>query len=300
MPPSGVVWKSHREILSFEEMFRSCRILAELGIHTIKVTGGDPLVRKGAAAFTVLLKTIPDLEQLTLTTNGLLLDAHLEELARAGLDGINISLDTLDPERYRLITGGEGLLQALSAIDRVPAMGIPVKINCVPIRNINEGDLAGLAALARHKNITVRFIELMPLGCAGRFEPVPGDEVIRLLEKQYGRLTPVNDRRGNGPAVYYTLEGFSGKIGFINPLSRGFCGTCNRIRLTAEGLLKPCLAGDISLDLKALLRGRASDGDIKQAVRELAGKKPLRHNFHGQREPGAAAYRAGEMFRIGG
>jgi cyclic pyranopterin phosphate synthase len=310
MPPEGAVWKPREAILRFEETLRLCRILAGLGIRKIKVTGGEPLTRRGVVPFIRSVKTIPGIEQVTLTTNGTLLDRYLEELAAIPLSGINVSLDSLDPETFRRITrcgvtgdsaaGAASPAGILKALERARSLGVPVKVNCVPLRNINDGELAGIAALAEKTVDAVRFIELMPLGCAGELEPVPGGEVRSLLERRFSSLRPVAERLGNGPAVYFAVPGFSGRIGFINPVSQGFCGTCNRLRLTPEGLLRPCLSGGAALDLRALLRSGASDSRIAGAVTLAAARKPACHSFSavygGRRE----SHKDTAMFRIGG
>jgi cyclic pyranopterin phosphate synthase len=296
-------------MLSFEETLHLCGILAGLGIRKIKITGGEPLVRKGTASFIAALRTIPGIEQITLTTNGLLLEKFLS--GRPSLDGINISLDTLDSGIFRRITryeeaeenspaASDGPARVFRGIESARAMGIPVKVNCVPLWGINEADLANVARLAENIDMAVRFIDLMPLGCAGSLEPIPGAEVAKILEKAFGALEPWQKRLGNGPAEYYTVSGFAGKIGFINAVSGGFCETCNRLRLTPEGLLKPCLSSDTALDLRNLLRSGASDRDLAVAAEELVSRKPRAHNFSGLYGTGTGDHRKKEMFRIGG
>jgi cyclic pyranopterin phosphate synthase len=308
MPPEGVEWKPHNTMLSFEEILRLCGLMAGLGIHKIKVTGGEPLVRRGTAAFIKNLKTLPGIENVTLTTNGLLLGAYLDETETLGNsagalpDGINISLDALNPRRYGQISRYEGTGPAvvLPFIDRLLEKGITVKLNCVPIRSLNEDEILPLSALAKEKDITVRFIELMPIGSAGTLKPVPGEDIAALLEKNYGTLAPFSGVRGNGPAVYYSLPGFSGKIGFINAISRGFCGACNRLRLSSEGLLKPCLANEFCMDLRKTLRSGASDSDLIQAVNEAVSKKPRFHSLSKVYGASSEERPAAGMYCIGG
>jgi cyclic pyranopterin phosphate synthase len=272
-------------MLGFEEVTRIVRIMAELGIRKIKVTGGEPLVRRGVAVFLKTLKTLPGIEKVTLTTNGLLLGSYMEEaetLSPASLpDGINISLDALDPQRFRLITRHEGNapVEILPLIDRLLSKDIQVKLNCVPVRSFNEEEIVPLAALARDKEIAVRFIELMPLGSAAVLQPIPGKEIEAVLEKSFGPLTPFSGICGNGPAVYYCLSGFTGKIGFINAITHGFCGSCNRLRLTSEGFLKLCLSSDLGLDLRKLLRTGACDSELSLAITEAVTKKPKSHTL---------------------
>jgi len=295
MPPHGVEWKAHENILSFEEIIRIVKIMAGLGVRRIKVTGGEPLLRRGTPSFLKELKTISGIENLTLTTNGLLLGAYLDEAETAGAlpDGINISIDALDSERYKNITRRDmEPKNILSSLDRLlepqPSLKgegspldkkITVKINCVPVRSVNEEEIVPLAALARNKNIAVRFIELMPLGSASALRPVLTEETAVQIEKAFGALKPFSNVSGNGPAVYYSLPDFAGKIGFISPLSCGFCEKCNRLRLTPEGFLKLCLSHDSGLDLRELLRAGADDAEIARAIVEIVKKKPRFHTF---------------------
>ncbi|MDR0601658.1 MAG: GTP 3',8-cyclase MoaA [Treponema sp.] len=303
--PRTAVRVSRAEILSYEEILRIVHIMAELGIRKIKVTGGEPLLRRGAAGFIGALKRTGGIEKVTITSNGILLDQHLGDLLRAGIDGINLSLDTLDGETFRRISGiceaGGSADAAFSNIrrflDRSAHLDIPVKINCVPIRGINDRELAAVAGLAK-SGIFVRFIERMPLGCAAAHEGLSEREVFSILETAYGPLEPFLEKPGNGPAVYYSVTGFAGKLGFISPLSRNFCGSCNRLRLGSTGLLRPCIASPGGLDLRSLLRGasgagEASNGELAQAIKALVLEKPEGHSF------GKAAQTA-EMFRIGG
>jgi cyclic pyranopterin phosphate synthase len=306
MPAGGVEWKPHESVLSFEEILRVCRIMAGLGIRKIKVTGGEPLVRRGVASFVKNLKAAQGIENVTMTTNGILLGAYLDEAEKTPgslPDGVNISLDALNPGQYGRITRRpvHGPETVLPALDRLLEKQIPVKINCVPVRGFNEGEIIPLAALAREKNIAVRFIELMPLGFASSFEAVPGGEIAATLEAHYGALTPVSGVFGNGPAVYYSLPGFAGKIGFINHVTHGFCETCNRLRLTSGGFLKPCLSGDTGVDLRELLRRGAGDGELARAVIEAAARKPRCHTLSGiyGAPPGETPHPGG-MSAIGG
>ncbi|GHV29785.1 GTP 3',8-cyclase MoaA [Spirochaetia bacterium] len=307
MPAEGVPWKPHGDMLSFEEILRLCAVMAGLGINKVKITGGEPLVRKGVAGFIMRLRTIPGIEQVTITTNGLLLEEFFDEAGGVIVDGVNISLDTLDPERFSKVTrttpgafaNGQGLPAILRALDRAQSLGIPVKLNCVPIRGFNEADLPGMAALARTKALTVRFIELMPLGSGDALEPIPGAEVAALLERVYGAMVPYSGKLGNGPAEYYILPGFAGKIGFINAVSEGFCEHCNRLRLSSSGVLMPCLSSDSGMDLRSLLRGGASDADLRAAVAELAAQKPPSHNFSAVYEREQTKHKSG-MYHIGG
>ena len=302
MPPEGVPWKPHETMLSFEEIMRVVRIMAQLGIRKVKVTGGEPLVRRGVPAFIKKLKALPMIEKVTLTTNGLLLGSYMEEaetFSPGSLpDGINISLNALDPQRYRRITRHEGTgpEAILHLIGLLLEKNIQVKLNCVPVRSFNEEEIIPLAVLARDREIAVRFIELMPLGSAAALQSIPGKEVETILEETFGPLTPFSGACGNGPAVYYCLPGFAGKVGFIDAITHGFCGSCNRLRLTSEGFLKLCLSNDLGLDLRELLRSGASDSELSLAITEAIAKKPSRHTFYAVQ----AETHSGNMSAIGG
>jgi len=295
MPPEGVEWKAHENILSFEEITRVVNIMAGLGVRKVRVTGGEPLLRRGTPSFLKELKTISEIESVTLTTNGLLLGAYLDEAETLDAlpDGINISIDALDSGRCKNITRRDvETKNILSSLDRLLEKHITVKINCVPIRSVNEEEIVPLAALARNRNIFVRFIELMPLGSASAFQPIFTEESMARIEKTFDALQPFSVQ-GSGPAVYYSLPDFTGKIGFISPLSSGFCEKCSRLRLTPEGFLKLCLSHNLGLDLRELLRAGADDSEIARAILEIVKKKPRFHNFSQKRHPDG-------MSKIGG
>ena len=265
------------------------------------------MVRRGTASFLKNLKAVPGIEKVTLTTNGFLLGKYLDEaeaLSPGSLpDGVNISLDALDGERFRRITRAENShpKEILPHIDRLLEKKIPVKINCVPVKGYNEEEIIPLALLAKDKNIAVRFIELMPLGSAAGLKPVSGGHTAAVIESAFGALTPFSGVEGSGPAVYYSLPGFAGKVGFINPVSHGFCETCNRLRLTSEGFLKPCLSAALDLNLRDLLRSGASDEELAKAVAETAARKPRFHTLSGVYGAAGRKERHEDgMFGIGG
>jgi len=301
MPPEGVEWKEHKDILTYEEIIRIVKVMAKLGVRNIKVTGGEPLLRKGMPLFIKQLKNITGIEKVTLTTNGILLGAYLDEDDKSGCvlpDAINISLDALDNNIYKRLTRceAEQVINArpetiLKNIDRLLEKKIFVKINCVPVRSYNEKEIIKIAALAKEKKIIVRFIELMPLGAASSLKPVSGPQAAAMIEKAYGTLnrfygvkkTANESERakfpGSGPAIYYSIEGFKGKIGFINAVSHGFCETCNRMRLTSDGLLKPCLSNDLKLNLRKLIRSGNGDDELVKYIKEIVEKKPGFHSL---------------------
>jgi cyclic pyranopterin phosphate synthase len=266
-------------MLSFEETLRICSVAARLGVDRVKVTGGEPLVRRGLTGFVRAVKHTAGIKTVTLTTNGLLLDDFLDELLEAGIDAVNVSLDTLNEAVFRRITRSDGFEQVMRSIYRLLEACIPLKINAVPMRGVNEADIVPLAELARKKEISVRFIELMPLGLGASLSLVPQAEVMKTLERAFGLLQKFDGRLGNGPASYYGAAGFEGKIGFISALSHNFCGSCNRLRLTGTGLLKPCLCDDISVDLKEIIRGGGGDAEIAAAFHSAVTLKPARHDL---------------------
>lgn len=303
MPAEGVPYVPHREILDFDEITRICRIGAELGIKKLKLTGGEPLVRKGLADLLGMLKKIPGIEQVTLTTNGTLLKEQINQLVSNGLDFVNISLDTLDPERYREVTRGGSVEKALEGLHAAAEYkGLGVKVNCVPLKEADDEEYIRLARFAEEGKADVRFIEMMPIGMGKSFEGRSGEDICAVLSRVYGKPEVYSGRLGNGPAVYVRFPGFRKYIGFISAVSHQFCGGCNRIRLTAEGYLKPCLQYGEGADLRALLRNGAEDEGIRAAMERTIYEKPPCHQFTG---PGSGRQRertleTKEMSRIGG
>ncbi|MBC5690262.1 GTP 3',8-cyclase MoaA [Mediterraneibacter sp. NSJ-55] len=280
MPQEGIAQTAHREILTFDEIVQIVRIGAEEGISRIKITGGEPLVRKGIAALIGMLKAVPGIEQVTMTTNGVLLSHQIEELAKNGLDAVNISLDTLDETEYEKITRCGNLKQVIEGMKRACSCpGLTVKINCVPLMEVKEAQYLKLAQFAYEQGIRVRFIEMMPVGLGKKYKGRSQEEIRKILEKEYGRSRIAERCFGNGPAVYYQFEERNGEIGFISAMSHSFCTSCNRIRLTAAGYLKTCLQYDTGVDLKPLLRTGASKEEVRDAFRKAVSKKPYCHQF---------------------
>ena len=279
MPPEGVACVRHEEVLRFEEILQICRCAVRLGVRSIKLTGGEPLARLGVAGLVKQLKELPGLEQVTLTSNGVLLEQALPELSAAGLDAVNISLDTLDPARYEEITRGKGLEQALAAVDQALALGITVKLNCLPIKELNADGLVELAELARTRPVDVRFIELMPIGYGKCLTPIPSAEVAGMLQAAFGELRTVAKKRGNGPARYVQAEGFKGCFGLIDSISSCFCADCNRVRLTSTGFLKLCLHHNAGIDLRAIVRQGITDEALTECLRAAILQKPARQCF---------------------
>lgn len=288
MPAKCVKWVPHSERLQFDETLKICRILAGLGIRAVKITGGEPAMDQRLVDYVKELKAIKGIKRVTMTSNGVLLGKHLPALAAAGLDGINISLDTLSKETFKSLTTVDGLEYVLSAIDQAVELGLKVKINSVPVRGFNENDIVKLAALAKDGNLTVRFCELMPFGVAAKLQPIRTNEAASLIEKEYGPMKPSVVKLGNGPAVYYSLPGFTGHIGFINAANRD---SCEMLRLSCSGNLYPYLFSDLSLNLRGLIRESASREEIKDIIRNL--------KLNNQR-PVSRGFGKKEMFRIGG
>lgn len=280
MPPEGITCLPMHEILSYEETIHLCRIFAELGVRKVKITGGEPFVRRNVCHLIRAIKDIPGIDSVTITTNGILALQHLKELKAIGIDGINFSLDTLDPEIFRQITGTDALSDVLKAIDAAAAIGIPnIKINCVPVQGSNTEDIPGIAAFAKNYPFHVRFIELMPIGLGKDYQSVPESDIRRILETAYGSLLPAEGTFGNGPAHYSHIDGFKGHIGFISAMSHMFCEQCNRIRLTADGQLKTCLFYEKGVNLKPLLRSHHSDEEIMHQISLALHDKPKHHDL---------------------
>ena len=279
MPQEGIKKVSMSRILTYEEILRICEAAVGIGITKFKITGGEPLVRIGCADLIQEMKRIPGVQQVTLTTNGQQLSDAIGQLADAGIDGLNISLDSLQEDRYRYITGGGDLRKTVDAIDECVERGIKTKVNCLLQKQFNEDEIPGFAAFAFDKGVDVRFIELMPIGIGDPDAGPSNDEVLRDLRKQFPLLREDKNVRGNGPAVYYSLPGAKGSVGLISAMNHSFCERCNRIRLTSQGFLKPCLCFEDSIDVRPAL-GRNDTEALKQALKEAVNMKPQGHTFH--------------------
>jgi len=290
---------THDEILTYEEILRIVQLVVELGVTKIRVTGGEPLVRKGVYAFLARLTKIEGLEDVSLTTNGVLLKENLHRIKAAGIRRINISLDTLKPERYAQITGHDRLAQVWEAIREAQSMGIhPIKLNVVALRGINDDELIDLARLSLTYPLHVRFIEHMPLGDARlRAQSPLLTAEIRKRIGSLGKLHPVQKEILDGPAQRFAFKGARGEIGFISAISHHFCEQCNRLRLTASGQLRPCLLADHQVDLKAPLRQGGTDAELAALIRQAALFKPHTHTISDCRASGKIA---GQMSAIGG
>ncbi|MCL4474725.1 MAG: GTP 3',8-cyclase MoaA [Nitrospirae bacterium] len=300
MPGTGIMPIEHREILSYEEIVRVVKVAAALGVRKIRITGGEPLARKNVAYLIASLRNITGIEDMSLTTNGVLLEKYAKELADAGLNRVNISLDSLMPERYREMTRGGEISPVMKGIEAAEKAGLlPVKINMVPIRGLNDDEIEEFAGLTLNTPYHVRFIEFMPIGAGDLWSDkryISTDEIKTRVEK-IGALSPVRLRR-DGPARYYRLEKAPGVIGFISALTHHFCDDCNRLRITADGKLRPCLFSETEIDLKPALRTTPPppDKEIERLLRLSIEVKPEGHNIHQLKD--SASLRA--MSRIGG
>ncbi len=281
MPPEGVIPFEHKEILRYEEIERIVKIAASIGLRKIRITGGEPLVRKDVTYLIASLRNIPGIEEISLTTNAILLSRYAKQLAEAGLNRVNISLDSLNPDRYAEITRGGDIHMVLKGVREAEMVGLnPIKINMVPIRGLNEDEIEEFSRLTLRYPYQVRFIEFMPFGIQDNWRPEKfiSTEEIKSIVACLGTLTPAKLSRA-GPARYYRFDGAPGVVGFISPLSNHFCNECNRLRLTADGKLRPCLFSETEIDLKPTLRSSASDDEIKRLLKLSIDTKPEGHNL---------------------
>jgi GTP 3',8-cyclase len=307
MPSGGLPPIAHREILSYEEIIRILRVAVQTGVRKVRITGGEPLVRKNITYLIQQIKKIDGIQDLSLTTNGILLDQYAEKLAEAGLDRVNISLDSLHPGRFREITRGRDIESVLKGIEAAEKAGlVPIRINMVPIRGLNDEEVLEFARMTFQSAYQIRFIEFMPFRSQEIWSPerfIPSEE-IRAAVERIGPLTPVQLKR-SGPARYFKFDGAAGVLGFISPISNHFCSACNRLRLTADGKLRPCLFSETEIDLKTAIRSDASDDEIQRLIRLTVAIKPKGHNIKIQDEKLRAIMQsktdiARPMSRIGG
>ena len=280
MPQYGVNLLPRSDILSYEEIAMVARAAAGLGITKIRISGGEPLVRSDLPQLVAMLNKIDAIDDLALSTNATLLQAHAAELKNVGLGRVNISLDSLKPDRFEQITRQGHLSQVLQGIEAAQAAGLhPVKINMVVLRGINDDEVLDFALKSQQDGWNVRFIELMPLSQTGLSSHFVSMAEIKRRLAPLGELQPCQSEKGNGPARYFRLPGTDGTIGFISPISEHFCFGCNRLRLTADGRLRPCLLADDEISLRQKLRAGASINELSELIRQAAAAKPERHNL---------------------
>lgn len=282
MPEEGVPPLEHEQILRYEEIARLARIMAAIGVSKLRISGGEPLTRKGAERLVAMLAGIPGVDDLAMTTNGTLLAGHAARLAQAGLKRVNVSLDSLRPERFQAITRRGRLEEVFEGLAAAKLAGLaPIKINVVAIRGVNDDEAVALAQRTLDDGWHIRFIEVMPLGSDpawARARFIASAEIRARLESVYGPLRAVTEL-GAGPAQYYQIPGASGSIGFISPLSEHFCSRCNRLRLTAHGQLVPCLASAQGFDLRSPLRTGAGDDELRDLILQAIEAKPAGHRM---------------------
>ncbi len=285
--PDGIDCLRHSDILTYEELLRIAEAATRLGITNFKVTGGEPLVRKGCIDFIRSLKQLPNVNTVTLTTNGILLHKHLDALRECGIDAINISLDTTDPQQYERITKYDGFQTVKESILASAASGMTTKLNCVLLQDTKE-QIPQLAHFARTHPIDVRFIELMPIGIGALGGGISQTEARSILLRYYPDLhdaarIDASSRIGNGPARYEISQQLVGRIGWIDAMSHKFCQSCNRIRLTSDGMLKPCLCFGDRIDIRKALRSGCTDQELLTILKYAIEQKPMSHCFE-QRE----------------
>lgn len=279
MPAEGISMLSHGDILSYEELLLVAKTAVAAGIEKIRVTGGEPLVRKGIVPFLERLAAIPGLQQLVLTTNGLFLDGMAAELRQAGVQRLNISLDSLRPETFASVTRGADVRRVLAGIEAAERAGFPIKINAVVMRGINDDELLDFAAMTLDRPLTVRFIEYMPAIRNDDWQSriVPGEEILDRIGRRFP-MAPLERDGRDGPARTFRIEGAAGTIGVITPVSGHFCGECNRIRVTSAGMARSCLFSDAGCDLRPFLAS-GDEAGLAAALRGIVASKPGRHSL---------------------
>ncbi len=286
------------EILSYEEIQRLVQVAASMGINKVRLTGGEPLLRPDLSKLVRMLSQIEVIDDISLTSNGILLSKYAVELKEAGLKRVNVSLDTLNEDRFKRITGRDKLEDVLSGIEAAHLAGLnPVKINMVVLRGINDDETIDFARMSASEGWNVRFIEFMPFGTpeTEAFKTVSTREIQEHIQP-LGELEPYTGKTGNGPARYYRLPGTRGTIGFISPMTEHFCHTCNRLRLTSDGQLRPCLLDDDEVDLKEPLRNEANIDELRQLIQQAVIIKRERHHM----TEGVITPRGRPMCQIGG
>jgi cyclic pyranopterin phosphate synthase len=283
-PKEGISLQGHEDILRYEEIIRIVSVAVKMGLVKVRVTGGEPLVRRGFIEFIAALKKINGLKDISLTTNGILLEEFAGKIFDAGISRINISLDSLNKDKYSQITRGGNLDDVMRGIARAEEAGFsPIKINTVAIRGFNDDEALDFARLAMDKPFQVRFIELMPFGRQTNpdygEEYMPAAQLIEKISRRY-QLEPVKNKRtkSDGPAKIFKIKGGRGELGFINPVSDHFCSTCNRLRLTSDGKLRVCLLKEAEVDLKKALRENCGDAELEKLIRDAVLLKPKEHD----------------------
>ena len=282
-PKEGISLKGHSDILRYEEIIRIVSIAVKMGLIKVRITGGEPLVRRGFIEFIAALKKINGLQDISLTTNGILLEQYAQDIFDAGIHRINISLDSLNKEKYFQITNGGSLDAVLRGIAKAEQIGFsPIKINAVAIKGFNDDEVLEFAKLSVDKPFQVRFIELMPMGQSIGFgeDYLPMSQLMQKISAKYElEQLKVKESKSAGPATIFRIKGGRGELGFINPVSSHFCSTCNRLRLTADGRLRACLLKEDEIDLKKELSENCSDAVLESLIKEAILLKPKHHDL---------------------
>jgi cyclic pyranopterin phosphate synthase len=283
MPEDGIAPLRHEDILTYQEIVRICEAGARLGIRRVKITGGEPLVRKGIGILVKELAGLSGIEEVTMTTNGCLLKLKAAKLKAAGLSGVNVSLDALDSHRFARITRRDCFGAVMEGIDSALAAGLNVKINCAVMEDLTKEEVLDFARFSMDRGIPVRFIEMMPIGQGKNYKGLKNEDLAGFLSETFGKLKESAKVKGNGPAVYYTWGDGTGHIGFISAVSHKFCSACNRVRLTSDGFLKLCLDSPAGVDLKGPLREGISPECLLELMEQGIQNKPESHHFEEDR-----------------
>ncbi len=296
---------NHSELLSYEELLHVVRLAVSQGMNKLRLTGGEPLVRRGILDFIQQLFLLEGLTEVRLTTNGVLLEEYAQRLFNAGIRQLNVSLDTLVPEKFTKITGKDRFSSVWDGLLEAKRLGFKIKVNVVAMKGVNDDEFINFARMAVEQPFQVRFIEFMPVGDKSTWQKDQfiSSEEIKVLISEVGTLTPFRKSHGEGPARMYELQtpgGQKGSVGFISPISHHFCDQCNRLRLTSEGKLRACLLNDRETDLKILLRGGASDAELIAIIRQTIIDKPQGHALQKEFAVRERQTCSGQMSRIGG
>ncbi len=283
MPEHDVQFKPRHEILTFEEIQRFVGIAARRGVNKIRLTGGEPLVRNSLPDLIAGLKAIPGIEEVAMTTNGVLLESHADALYRSGLDRLNISLDTLDEDTFFRISRRKGLQKVLDGIAAAKALPFKkIRLNSIAMSQLTESEIVPLAEFSRRQMLELRFIEFMPLDANDEWETgkvLSGEFIRETIESRFGPLIPVDPPDPSQPATDFRYSDMDLRVGLINPVTQPFCGSCNRLRLTAEGQIRNCLFSTVEFDARKLLRGNAGDDEIEQLLVECVQAKKAGHGI---------------------
>lgn len=291
---------NEEKLLTLDEYFRLTRILSSLGIKKVRITGGEPLVRPGITGLVKKINSLENIEEIAMTTNGILLEKYLDELMENGLRSLNISLDTLDEKKYNYITRGGQLSGVINSIEKASKYNMKLKINAVIMEDFNKNEIINLVEFAEDKRVDLRFIELMPIGCGKSLKGVSNEEILSIISKHKNIKEADKSKMISGPAIYHHIPDTDTKVGFISPISNCFCESCNRIRITSEGKLKQCLYYESKLDLMKKLRTGVTDEELFEDIKSEIYFKNKEHNFTGKEENSEENKEKNIMSVIGG